>query len=1326
MDALLSQRYVRRARSASGVLGVIVLLGGLLVLVGWVLEVDVLKGILPGLVTMKPNTAIAFALVGLSLLLLQSEGSGSWKRAISTLCSVAAGVIGLLVISEYLAGWDLHIDQLLFRDAQVGPVPPGRMAFSTAVGFVLIGSSLLLLAVERLRSFTFVVQVLAVAVAVLSLLALLGYVYGVRDLYDAGPYSAMALHTAALFALLSGAVLFSRPEKGFTAVAVSTGAAGLAVRRLLPETIVLQAVVGWLILMGQLADLYDDSFALALLVTANIVVVSILIFRSAWKLNQADILRLMAQDERSRADDGLGQSERRYRALIENSRDAVTLTDSNGIRTYVSPAVERLLGRASEELVGRSVLELLHPEDWEGAAGRNAATPEEAGGVDRFEFRLRHQDGAWRWFEGVRTNLLNDPDVQAVVTNWHDITERKLAEEKLRESERRFRELFENAAEAVFVTSLDGRLLTINPAGANIFGYGNPDEMVESLTSMEAVWADTGGRTRHVEAIRQNGRVSGSEVLLQRRDGSPIWMSVSASRVMDSGGEFIAMQSIGLDITERKLAEAKLRESEELFSSQFQVAGIGLAITSPEKAWIRVNQRLSDLLGYDEAELRNKTWAEMTHPEDLERDLWEFGRVLSGEMDSYSLDKRFVRKDGGVVATRLTVGCVRSDGGDVKYLIASIEDIAERKKTEAALESREAYLKAIMNNVPYLMWLKDADGVFLAVNSLFAQSCGKEVEGDVVGKTDLDVWPVDLASKYRSDDVEVMATLKQMKVEEQIADQSTIKWFETFKTPILDQNGQLMGTTGIAQDITERKRAEEALRESEARLLEAQRIGGVGNWDWDTQTGELYWSGENYRIYGIDPDAKPSVEAFLATVDPVDLDFVKQAMEEAFSGRRPYDLDMRIIRPDGSRGVVHAQAEVTFDATGKPVRMFGTVQDVTERKHMEERLLRGQRLEMAGRIAGQVAHDFNNLLSPLVAYPELLKMQLPEGHDGARLCDTMSRAARQMADINDDLLALSRRGHIKREPTAVAPLVHQAVGQLSPFPATLVLEVDLPADLFPVDGSGAQILRVVLNLVSNAREAMGDVGILKLKAENLYVDAPVSGYEAIHVGEYVRLQVTDSGSGMSAEIRDKIFEPFFTTKSADRRRGSGLGLSVVQAIVHDHNGYLDLESQPGKGTTFSVYLPISRKAVDTDRAEEIKEGAGSVLIVDDDELQHEVAGRILRVLGYTVSVVSSGEKAVDYLREQPVDLVLLDMIMPGGWDGLDTYRKMLEVRPGQKAIIVSGYADSERVQRVQALGAGAFLRKPATMKRLAQAVRDEMEDRSTPDGPGVGEGRLTT
>jgi PAS domain S-box-containing protein len=384
------------------------------------------------------------------------------------------------------------------------------------------------------------------------------------------------------------------------------------------------------------------------------------------------------------------------------------------------------------------------------------------------------------------------------------------------------------------------------------------------------------------------------------------------------------------------------------------------------------------------------------------------------------------------------------------------------------------------------------------------------------------------------------------------------------------------------------------------------------------------------------------------------------------------------------------------------------ITDITERTQMHNEMERAQRLESAGRVAGEIAHDFNNLLSPLVAYPILIKEELSVDHPALGWLEKMETCANKIAEINQQLLALGRRGHYNMEPLDLNLLAQKVILE-EKLPNSITITTQLAPDLFLIKGGTAQLTRAFINLIHNAEEAMPRGGVITIKVENVYLDKPIKGYKTIERGEYVKLEISDTGTGIDARILDKIFDPFFTAKKMDRWRGSGLGLSVVYGIIADHKGYITVESVKNQGTTFSLYLPITRELrSEITESHVLKGGSENIIVVDDDPVQRGVLSQILNRFGYKVGVVASGEQAVSFVKKRPQDLLILDMEMDG-IDGTETYRQILEFQPQQKAIVLSGYAMSERVQEALRLGAGTFVMKPVSPNILATVVRKELD-----------------
>jgi nitrogen-specific signal transduction histidine kinase/ActR/RegA family two-component response regulator len=390
--------------------------------------------------------------------------------------------------------------------------------------------------------------------------------------------------------------------------------------------------------------------------------------------------------------------------------------------------------------------------------------------------------------------------------------------------------------------------------------------------------------------------------------------------------------------------------------------------------------------------------------------------------------------------------------------------------------------------------------------------------------------------------------------------------------------------------------------------------------------------------------------------------------------------------------------------------------EAKEKLRLEKKLLQANKMEALGTLAGGVAHDLNNILSGIVSYPDLLLMDVEEDSPLRKPIQTIKRSGEKAATIVQDLLTLARRGVAVQEIVNLNDVIIQYLNSpefnlLKVENSKVFIDTDLAGNLFNIKGSPVHLSKSVMNLISNAMEAMPDGGRVTIKTENKYIDLPLERYDDIEEGDYVSFSISDNGVGISSDDLNRIFEPFYTKKVMGRS-GTGLGMAVVWGTVKDHQGYIDIQSIEGKGTEFKIYFPVTRQH-ETDAKvqlsfEELKGNGQSVLIVDDIADQREIAKAILSKLGYQAAAVASGEDALEYLKKNETDLLILDMIMEPGMDGLEAYREIIKFRPKQKAIIASGFSETERVKEAQRLGAGLYLKKPYNLGKIGAAVKEEI------------------
>ena len=541
-------------------------------------------------------------------------------------------------------------------------------------------------------------------------------------------------------------------------------------------------------------------------------------------------------------------------------------------------------------------------------------------------------------------------------------------------------------------------------------------------------------------------------------------------------------------------------------------------------------------------------------------------------------------------------------------------------------------------------------------------------------------------------------------------------------TAIYNENSELIGSNSVYRDITRQKQAEEALKESEEKYRTQFEKAMDAIFVADAETGVLIDCNQaGAELVG---RAKSELlgkhQRILHPPEEVEGEF-SRSFKEHLKDKEGQPLEAQVITKNGGIRDVSIKANM-LELKGRKV-LQGAFRDVTEHKRAEEekrkleaQLQRAEKMEVVGTLAGGVAHDLNNILGGLVSYPGLLLMDLPEDSPLRGPILTIENSGKKAAAIVHDLLTLARRGVTTTEVSNLNDVVTDYLRspeyeRLKSFHPGVKIETSLETSLLNVLGSPAHLSKTVMNLCSNAAEALPDGGKITISTKNQYIDRPIAGYDDMREGDYVVLSVADNGIGISLQDQQRIFEPFYTKKVMGRS-GTGLGMAVVWGTVKDHQGYIELKSTEGKGTTFDLYFPVTRKEAEKEKAAtSIQEYMGhgqTILVVDDVQEQREIASMLLTQLGYSIHTLSSGEEAVEYVKTNSTDLLVLDMIMDPGIDGLDTYTKILELHPGIKAVITSGFSETDRVKEAQRLGAGQYVKKPYTLEKIGLAVKTEL------------------
>jgi len=645
------------------------------------------------------------------------------------------------------------------------------------------------------------------------------------------------------------------------------------------------------------------------------------------------------------------------------------------------------------------------------------------------------------------------------------------------------------------------------------------------------------------------------------------------------------------------------------------------------------------------------------------------------------------------------------------------KEINQRRYAEEALRENQDRLKAVLEHLPDLLWMKDSEGVFQLVNEAFAQACGKRTTEEVLGKTDWDVWPRDFALKYRNDDQAVFESRQSQLVDEPIMTLVGVKWFETFRSPLFDADGELVGTVGSARDITERKTAEQALRDSEEKYRNILETIADGYHEVDLAGNLTLVNDSLCDIMGYSRQEMLGMN-YRELMDETNAQRVFQAYNEVYRSSIPNrGFDFEGVRKDGTKSWIAVSISLIRDVKQQVVGFRGVFRDVTEHRRLEEQLRQAAKMEAIGQLAGGIAHDFNNLLTAVIGYTDLLMQEVPEKDSRHERLANIALAANRAAALTKQLLAFSRKQVLDLKVLNVNNVI---AGMREMLRRLIREDIELVTDCFSplghVRADPSQIEQILLNLAVNARDAMPHGGRLKIETANVLLDEDYSRTRAdMEPGLYVVCAVSDSGVGMDSEVMAHIFDPFFTTK--DKGVGTGLGLATVYGIVKQHQGHVFVESKPGCGAVFKVYLPLVQKVSDMTPPVEVDEvqlgGTETVLVVEDEEAVRNLACEYLEMLGYSVLPAGDPRQAIASSDGHggEIHLLLSDVVLPQ-MDGRSLYKILSTAHPGLKVLYVSGYTEDYIVQHGVLDRGVHFLAKPFTVETLARKVRFILDEHS--------------
>ena len=901
------------------------------------------------------------------------------------------------------------------------------------------------------------------------------------------------------------------------------------------------------------------------------------------KLNE----QLLAEiADRKRSEEALRESELRFRSVFENDHVVMLIVDpETGRIEDASPRACTFYGYSREELKSKNISQIntLPP-------GQVLERMQMAKAQQRRYFDFQHllANGEIRDVE-VCTGPIVTGGRTFLLSVIKDMTRHKAMEASLRSSEEKYRSLFDESRDGVYAVLRKGEITDANPAFLEIFGYTREETIGKDIREL---YVDPADRTKFQEEIEKKGFVKDYETKFRKKDGRAIDCLITTSLRFGDDGSIVGYQGIIRDVTDRKRSEEALRESLERFRMVFEQGPLGMAISGLDYKRVAVNDTFCKMLDHTESALIEMTFADNTHPDDIQKEWENIQRLVKGETSYYKMEKRYIKKSG------------------------------------------------------------------------------------------------------------------------------EIAWANLTNSAIHDRDGRLLCFLSMVEDITERKRAEEKLGRTEERLELALKGANLGLYDWNLKTGRAIWDRRSVEMLGYLPgEIELTIGGWKRLIHPEDWPEVSEALNQHLEGKRPsFEAECRFLCKSGEWRWVLSQGQITaYDTDGKPLRLTGTTQDITERKTAEQeqerlrsQLLQAQKMEALGTLAGGIAHDFNNLLTVISGYSDLMISAKCEKDQDREDLKKIQSAARTAADIVQQILAFSRKTETTLGPLDLNKQVDQLRKMLSRLIArTIEVKMNLDPDLPIVNGDPPQIDQVLINLAVNARDAMPDGGTLMIETKAVLLD---EAYCRCHIeakaGPHVHLTVRETGNGNDKASIDRIFEPFYSTKKPGQ--GTGLGLAMVYGIVKSHGGHIKCESEPGSGTRFSIYLPAYNGEGETDvsaSGEFSALGTGTILIADDEIYVRQLGQRILEKAGYTVITATDGREALEVYREKrnQISLVILDLIMPV-MDGRQCFEEILRLDPGAKVLIASGFSPDGATRETLEGRTKGFVGKPFNIKQLLKTV----------------------
>jgi two-component system cell cycle sensor histidine kinase/response regulator CckA len=1025
----------------------------------------------------------------------------------------------------------------------------------------------------------------------------------------------------------------------------------------------------------------------------------------------------------SAAEQALRESEERFHTLADNISQLAWMADAEGSRFWYNRRWYEYTGTRFEEMQGWGWKTVHHPDHVERVVKRIQRSFE-TGEPWEDTFPLRGKDGLYRWF---LSRALPIRDAGGQVVRWFgtstDITKEREAEERSRDSEERFRTLVEQASDALFVHDREGRFVDVNHQACESLGYSR-DELL-SMTVFDVEQDFDHATARQVWEQGPPGEVRTVYGHQRRKDGSifPVEVRLRACAVK---GERLYIRLVR-DITDRTRGEQALRESEAHarrgpaeIEAIYASAPIGLCVFDTGLRWVRLNKLIAEMNGLPIEAHIGKTPREVLTEigeriEGLLRHVLETGEpLLNIEMTGTT-----AAQPGVVRHWNSRMVALRDEEGQVAGVSVAVEEVTEKKRAEEALRASEARLERTQEFSLVMALHVSLDGRWLKLPPTFARFLGYDSEEELLGKSTKDVsYPDDFQAYWRQVERLLSGELKSFEMEKRfIRKDGSITWGYANCSIVTDEQGRPVHLLTYVRDINAQKRAEEELKQSSTRervraaeletVMEAVPMALLIARDPECRiiTGnrmayDLLRVPPGYNLSKFEGPAEYTLMKDGREIPRHELPVRKSAT----TGKALRNFELDVVFGDGTFRHLLGDTVPLFGEDGLPRGAVGAFLDISDRKRDEERLRQSQKLESVGLLAGGIAHDFNNLLTGIMGNASLILDQV--GAAPAERVREVIASAEKAAHLIRQLLAYSGKGQFTIRDIDVSRVVNE-IADLVQFsvPKSVDLAVTTQKRMPCVRMDPSQLEQILMNLVINAGEAIGEGNTGKVTVSTFLRDVEQSFVDGIGQevapGRYVCIEVSDTGSGIDEDKKSKIFDPFFTSKFT----GRGLGLAAVAGILRAQKGGITVESPPGGGTTFRVFLREANRGRREVAVEPETNGRGAVLVVDDEASVRDFIGAVLQKQGYRVLFAEDGREALALLEQEDgkIEAAVLDVVMPI-MGANELLPKMKARQPEIKVLLTSGYSEAEARRLCAAYPGATFIQKPYTAQQILQAV----------------------